>query len=163
MMFTRISALHASYTVPITRIPKAIRFGFGLLIVGAMSVPAQSGVLTWTGASSNLIYNSGAATGNWNPTVPTGFTTNNEDWQFPDSATLGAGATNPSFDSGGIFTVGGSSGGGLTFQTGAPTYTFRRPILPTPSILLAPPIRRRRRTVELLRITAPTSRFLTWM
>ena len=80
--------------------------------------------LTWTGASSSLIYDNGNATGNWNPSVPTGLVANSENWIFPDATTIGAVSKTPSFDSGGIFTLGGTSNAGITFPTDAPTYTF---------------------------------------
>ncbi|MEX0641140.1 MAG: hypothetical protein WD468_00485 [Pirellulales bacterium] len=93
-------------------------------IVGLLSIPAYAIDLTWTGATSSLIFNSGSATGNWAPSDPTGEQATGENWIFPDAATLGAGSTTPSFDSGGALFVGGTSLGGITFQAGAPAYTF---------------------------------------
>src|SRR6476620_10714787 len=79
------------------------------LIVLALSATSLAVDLTWTGAASNLIYNSGTATGNWTgPTdPPTGVQATGENWIFPDATTLGSGSTTPSFDSGGMLTVGG--------------------------------------------------------
>ena len=94
------------------------------ILVASLTAPAFAVDLTWTGASSSLIFDNGNATGNWTPSVPTGVQGADENWIFPDAATLGAGSTTPVFDSGGILTVGGPSFGGVTFLTGAPAYTF---------------------------------------
>ena len=93
-------------------------------LVATLALPGYAVDLTWTGASSSLIFNNGTATGNWSPSVPTGLQATGENWIFPDAATLGAGSTTPSFDSGGALFVGGASLGGITFQAGAPPYTF---------------------------------------
>jgi hypothetical protein len=106
------------------KMAKAIGITAGLLFVVAETFPAFAVDFNWTGASSSLIYDNGNASGNWNPSVPTGVQGNAENWIFPDATTLGAGSTTPSFDSGGIFTVGGASGGGITFAADAPAYTF---------------------------------------
>jgi fibronectin-binding autotransporter adhesin len=104
--------------------PKIVRrFVVACAILMLVGVPAYATDLTWIGAS-NLIYDNANATGNWNPSVPTGLQANSENWIFPDATTLGAGSASPTFDSGGIFTLGGTSGGGLTIQAGAPIYTF---------------------------------------
>src|SRR6185503_9712849 len=74
-----------------------------MLFVIAVGPVVNAVDLTWTGAASSLIYDNGTATGNWNPSVPTGLITNSENWIFPDATTLGLGSKTPSFDSGGIF------------------------------------------------------------
>src|SRR5262245_6484791 len=108
----------------IAKVRNPSRLSVVLFAVAAISFSAHATDLTWSGATSNLIYDNANATGNWTPGVPTGVQANNENWIFPDATTLGSGSSTPSFDSGGSFTVGGTSGGGITFSTNAPAYTF---------------------------------------
>ena len=111
-------------TMIVAKFPIVPRLVVASFLVASLSLSASAVDLTWTGATSNLIFDNGNATGNWNPSVPTGVQGADENWIFPDAATLGAGSTTPVFDSGGILTVGGPSLGGVTFLTGAPAYTF---------------------------------------
>src|SRR6476661_4522228 len=92
------------------------------LLVATLSHHTFAVDLTWKGTASNSILDGG----NWNPSAPTGVQGSNENLIFPDSTTLGSGSTTPSFDTGGILTIGGGTTvpSGITFLTDAPSYTF---------------------------------------
>jgi fibronectin-binding autotransporter adhesin len=110
-----------AFSIAITRCAPVIAMSL-ILAIGSSAYGVD---INWTGATSSLIYNNGTATGNWTPSdPPTGVQATGENWIFPDATTLGTGSTTPSFDSGGMLTVGGTGLGGITFQAGAPAYTF---------------------------------------